>query len=275
MQIIVGAVPPCLPEKTRREMGDTRRQWAIELRDVHKVFVTDNSRVEALAGISLRIQRGEFVSMIGPSGCGKTSLMRVVGDLETPSAGAIRVLGKMPEAARRERLVGFVFQNPSLLAWRTVKENVRLPAEVFGDAEVVGRVAEMIDMVGLAGFEHAYPRELSGGMQSRVAIARVLTFRPAVLLMDEPFGALDEITREKMQIELLRIWQATGSAILFITHSISEALLLSDRVVVMSARPGRIVDDLAVGFPRPRENALRADPRFVAMEARLRAQLEG
>lgn len=256
-------------------MGDASREWAIELRDVHKVFVIDNGRVEALSRISLRIQQGEFVSMIGPSGCGKTSLMRIVGDLETPTAGAIRVLGKTPEDARRERLIGFVFQNPSLLAWRTVRENVRLPAEVFGDAEVAGRVPEMIDIVGLAGFEQAYPRELSGGMQSRVAIARVLTFRPAVLLMDEPFGALDEITREKMQIELLRIYQATGAAILFITHSISEALLLSDRVLVMSARPGRIVDDLTVGFPRPRKNALRADPRFIAMETRLRAQLEG
>ncbi len=255
---------------------------AIELRDVRKVFVTDlparksdSNRVEALARISLRIKQGEFVSMIGPSGCGKTSLMRIVGDLETPTEGTVRVLGKMPEVARRERLVGFVFQNPSLLAWRTVEENVRLPAEVFGDAEVLRRIPEMIDIVGLAGFEHAYPRELSGGMQSRVAIARVLTFRPSVLLMDEPFGALDEMTREKMQIELLRIWQATGAAVLFVTHSISEALLLSDRVVVMSARPGRIAEYLTVGFPRPREDGLRADPRFVAMEAHLRGQLEG
>ena len=204
-------------------------ELAIELRDVHKVFVTDSNRVEALAQISLQIAQGEFVSMIGPSGCGKTSLMRIVGDLETPTKGTVRVLGKIPEAARRERLVGFVFQHPSLLAWRTVEENVRLPAEVFGDAEILSRVSEMIDIVGLAGFEQAYPRELSGGMQSRVAIARVLTFRPSVLLMDEPFGALDEMTREKMQIELLRIWQATGAAVLFITHSISEALLLSDR----------------------------------------------
>jgi len=170
--------------------------------------------------------------------------------------------------------VGFVFQSPSLLEWRTVEENVRLPAEVFGDAEVLDRVPETIEVVGLAGFEGAYPRELSGGMQSRVAIARVLTFRPSVLLMDEPFGALDEITREKMQIELLRIWQATGAAVLFITHSISEALLLSDRVVVMSARPGRISEDLAVDFPRPREDALRADLHFVEMEAHLRTRLQ-
>ena len=250
-------------------------ELAIELRNIHKVFVTDSNRVEALAQISLQIAQGEFVSMIGPSGCGKTSLMRIVGDLETPTKGTVRVLGKIPEAARRERLVGFVFQHPSLLAWRTVEENVRLPAEVFGDAEILSRVSEMIDIVGLAGFEQAYPRELSGGMQSRVAIARVLTFRPSVLLMDEPFGALDEMTREKMQIELLRIWQATGAAVLFITHSISEALLLSDRVVVMSARPGKIAEDLRVHFPHPRENTLRANPQFVAMEAHLRQQLEG
>ena len=250
-------------------------ELAIELRDVHKVFVTDSNRIEALAQISLQIAQGEFVSMIGPSGCGKTSLMRIVGDLETPTKGEVCVLGKIPEIARRERLVGFVFQHPSLLAWRTVEENVRLPAEVFGDAEILSRVSEMIDIVGLAGFEQAYPRELSGGMQSRVAIARVLTFRPSVLLMDEPFGALDEMTREKMQIELLRIWQATGAAVLFITHSISEALLLSDRVVVMSARPGKIAEDLSVNFPHPRENTLRADPQFVAMESHLREQLEG
>ena len=250
-------------------------ELAIELHDVHKVFVTDSNRVEALEQISLQIAQGEFVSMIGPSGCGKTSLMRIVGDLETPTNGTVRVLGKIPEVARRERLVGFVFQHPSLLAWRTVEENVRLPAEVFGDAEILSRVSEMIDIVGLAGFEQAYPRELSGGMQSRVAIARVLTFRPSVLLMDEPFGALDEMTREKMQIELLRIWQATGAAVLFITHSISEALLLSDRVVVMSARPGKIAEDLRVHFPHPRKNTLRADPQFVAMEAHLRERLEG
>lgn len=248
---------------------------AIELQDVQKVFETDSNTVEALAQISLRINLGEFVSMIGPSGCGKTSLMRIVGDLEKPTAGSVRVLGKVPETARRERLVGCVFQNPSLLAWRTVEENVRLPAEIFGDAEVLDRVADAIEIVGLAGFETAYPRELSGGMQSRVAIARVLTFRPSVLLMDEPFGALDEITREKMQIELLRIWHVTGAAVIFITHSISEALLLSDRVVVMSARPGRIAEDLAVNFPRPREDALRADPEFVQMEAHLRDQLQG
>lgn len=249
-------------------------ELAIELQDIHKVFVTETNRVEALEQISMQIAQGEFVSMIGPSGCGKTSLMRIVGDLETPTKGTVRVLGKIPEAARRERLVGFVFQHPSLLAWRTVEENVRLPAEIFGDAEVLSRVSEMIAIVGLTGFEQAYPRELSGGMQSRVAIARVLTFRPSVLLMDEPFGALDEMTREKMQIELLRIWRATGAAILFITHSISEALLLSDRVVVMSARPGKITEDLKVDFPHPRESTLRANPQFVSMEALLRQRLE-
>ena len=247
---------------------------AIDIADVEKVFETDTNQVEALAKISLQIKMGEFVSMIGPSGCGKTSLMRIVGDLETPTRGLVRVLGQSPAAARRDRLVGFIFQSPSLLAWRTVEENVRLPAEVFGDADVLDRVAETIEIVGLGGFEGAYPRELSGGMQSRVAIARVLTFRPSVLLMDEPFGALDEITREKMQIELLSIWQATGAAVIFITHSISEALLLSDRVVVMSARPGKIVEDLQVSFPRPREDVLRADRQFVEMEAHLRERLQ-
>ncbi|MDA0747855.1 MAG: ABC transporter ATP-binding protein, partial [bacterium] len=156
----------------------------------------------------------------------------------------------------------------------TVKENVGLPAEVFGDNTVAERVQDMIRIVGLEGFERAYPRQLSGGMQSRVAIARALTYRPSVLLMDEPFGALDEITRERMQLELLRIWREANPAVLFITHSIPEAILLSDRVVVMSARPGRIVEDLEVKFPRPREGGLYTDPRFVEMEAHLRAVLE-
>lgn len=248
---------------------------AIDVRDVSKVFETDAGRVVALEGASLRVGAGEFVSVIGPSGCGKTSLMRIVGDLEEPTAGRVLVNGKPPLEARRGREIGVVFQSPALLGWRTVEQNVGLPGEVFGDPSVRERVWEMVRTVGLEGFERAYPRELSGGMQSRVSIARALTYRPAVLLMDEPFGALDEITRERMQIELLRIWQEAGPAVLFITHSIPEAILLSDRVVVMSSRPGRIVEDLHVDFPRPRAASLRADARFVEMEAHLRAMLGG
>jgi NitT/TauT family transport system ATP-binding protein len=197
----------------------------------------------------------------------------MVGDLEVPSHGNIQVNGLSPSSARKQRQIGTVFQKPALLEWRNVLDNVGLPGEVFKDPLVSARAPEMIEKVGLSGFERAYPRELSGGMQSRVSIARALTHRPSVLLMDEPFGALDEITRERLQIELLRVWTETQAAVLFVTHSIAEALLLSDRVVVMSPRPGRIVDDLAVPFGRPRDTNLRANPEFVALEARLRARL--
>ena len=247
---------------------------AIDIRDVSKVFQTDSGDVVALESASLTIEPGEFVSIIGPSGCGKTSLLRIVGDLETPTSGTLTVVGVSPAEARMKREIGVVFQSPALLDWRTVEENVRLPAEVYGEDQVAVRVGEMIDTVGLAGFERSYPRELSGGMQSRVSIARALTYRPSVLLMDEPFGALDEITRERMQSELIRIWGETRPAVLFITHSIPEALILSDRVVVMSHRPGRILEDLNVEFSRPRLGQIRTERRFVEMEAQLRQVLE-
>ena len=247
---------------------------AIQIKEVTKVFRTDAGDVVALDRASLAIASGEFVSIIGPSGCGKTSLLRIVGDLETPTSGTLSVVGVSPAEARKSREIGVVFQSPALLNWRTVEENVKLPAEVYGENQVALRVNEMIETVGLAGFEKSYPRELSGGMQSRVAIARALTYRPSVLLMDEPFGALDEITREKMQFELIRIWEETTPAVLFITHSISEALILSDRVVVMSARPGRILEDLDVEFSRPRVGSIRTDRRFVEMEGKLRQVLE-
>ena len=172
------------------------------------------------------------------------------------------------------RQVGMVFQGPALLEWRTALQNAALPGEVFGDANVRDRAAEMIEKVGLSGFEDAFPRELSGGMQSRVAIARALTHRPGVLLMDEPFGALDEITRERLQFELLRVWEETNASVLFVTHSIPEALVLSDRVVVMSARPGRIVEDVPVPFLRPRDSGIRTAPDFVSLAAHLRDRLD-
>jgi len=247
---------------------------AVVLEGVRKVYDAEASRVVAVEGVDLQVREGEFMSIIGPSGCGKTTLLRMMGDLETATSGRVWVNGKSPLQARKGREVGVVFQTPALLGWRTVEENVGLPGEVFGDRQVRDRVRDMIRTVGLDGFERAYPRELSGGMQSRVSIARALTYRPAVLLMDEPFGALDEITRERMQLELLGIWREAQPAVLFITHSISEAILLSDRVVVMSPRPGRIVEDLAVEFPRPRDAHLRVDAKFVEMEAHLRSVLE-
>ena len=249
-------------------------ETAVRFSGVSKIFEGGTSRVVAVADVDLSVREGEFVSVIGPSGCGKTTLLRLAADLSEVTEGEIRVMGKSPREARLDRTCGVVFQSPSLLEWRTVTQNVALPGEIFGDQTVLDRVGPMVRMVGLRGFERAYPRELSGGMKSRVAIARALTFRPGVLLMDEPFGALDEITRDRMQIELLRIWEETCPAVLFVTHSIPEAILLSDRVIVMSPRPGRIVENLEIAFPRPRASDLRSSVPFFQIEAHLRSQLE-
>ncbi len=213
---------------------------AVELSGVDKRF----DAVHALDGIELTIAGGEFVSLIGPSGCGKSTLLRVVADLEQPTAGTVRVGGKSPRQARLDQDYGIAFQQAGLLEWRTVAENVELPLHVHGVAkpERRARAAQLLELVGLAEFVQARPSQLSGGMQQRVAIARALAPSPKLLLMDEPFGALDEMTRERMQAELLRIALETGAAVLFVTHSIPEAVVLSDRVVVMSPRPGRITE---------------------------------
>jgi NitT/TauT family transport system ATP-binding protein len=216
---------------------------AVTLAGVDKRF----GDVHALDGIDLEVGSGEFVSLIGPSGCGKSTLLRVVADLEPPTAGTVRVGGKDPNRARLDQDYGIAFQAAGLLEWRTVAENVELPLHVHGvgKAERRARAVELIDLVGLGAFAGSRPSELSGGMQQRVAIARALAPRPRLLLMDEPFGALDEMTRERMQAELLRIARESGAAVLFVTHSIPEAVVLSDRVVVMSPRPGRITEIVA------------------------------
>jgi NitT/TauT family transport system ATP-binding protein len=226
---------------------------AVELAGVDKTFPGAAGAVHALSGIDLRLAPGEFVSLIGPSGCGKSTLLRVVADLEQPSGGSVLVGGKIPRQARLDQDYGIAFQQSGLLEWRTVAENVELPLHVHGvaKAERRGRAAELLELVGLADFAGHRPSQLSGGMQQRVAIARSLATRPKLLLMDEPFGALDEMTRERMQAELLRIADETGAAVLFVTHSIPEAVVLSDRVVVMSPRPGRITD--VVDGRRPRD----------------------
>jgi NitT/TauT family transport system ATP-binding protein len=231
---------------------------AVELTGVDKTFdAAGGAAVHALSGIELRVAEGEFVSLIGPSGCGKSTLLRVVADLERPSAGQVQVGGKSARQARLDQDYGIAFQQAGLLEWRTVRENVELPLHVHGVAkpERRARAGELLELVGLADFAAHRPSQLSGGMQQRVAIARSLATRPKLLLMDEPFGALDEMTRERMQAELLRIADETGAAVLFVTHSIPEAVVLSDRVVVMSPRPGRITD--VVDGRRPR-GALRA-----------------
>jgi NitT/TauT family transport system ATP-binding protein len=231
--------------------------------------------VTALQGIELEVGRGEFVSLIGPSGCGKSTLLRVIGDLVEPTVGEILVNGKSAHRARLDRDYGIVFQAAVLYDWRTVARNISLPLELGGweRARRNGRVHEMVKLVELEGFEKHYPWQLSGGMQQRVSIARALSFSPALLLMDEPFGALDEMTRERMNLELLRIWAETGSTVIFVTHSISEAVFLSTRVVVMSARPGRITAVVPIELEQPRTAETREEPRFFELVTEVREAL--
>ena len=247
----------------------------VQLRGVSKEF--DRGHVQALTGIDLDIQPGEFISLIGPSGCGKSTLLRIVGDLIQPSAGEVVVNGKSAHQARVDRDYGIVFRDAGLFDWRTVEKNISLPLEMmrWDRRRRAERVRELVDLVELKGFESHHPWQLSGGMQQRVAIARALSFSPPLLLMDEPFGALDEMTRERLNIELLRIWDALGSTIVFVTHSISEAVFLSTRVVVMSPRPGRITGIVDVDLPQPRTAETREQPRFFELVADVRHRLRG
>ncbi|TMF41063.1 MAG: ABC transporter ATP-binding protein [Chloroflexi bacterium] len=235
----------------------------------------DRAVTKALEAIDLDIARGEFVSLIGPSGCGKSTLLRIVGDLTSPSTGTVTVNGKTAEQARRDRDYGMVFQAPVLFDWRTVEDNVKLPLEILGwdAARRASRAREMLDLVELGEFVKHHPFQLSGGMQQRVAIARALAFEPSILLMDEPFGALDEMTRERMNGEVLRIWERTGTTILFVTHSIPEAVFLSSRVVVMSARPGRITTIVDIDLPRPRTDETRESRRYFELVTAVREAL--
>ena len=241
------------------------RQPVVSVRGVTKVFNEGSgSQVQALTDIHLDVHAGEFVSLIGPSGCGKSTLLRLVGDLLTPSSGMVQVNGKSAHQARLDRDYGMVFQQATLYDWRSVARNVALPLEVMNHprAEREARAGEMLRMVQLEEFGRHYPWQLSGGMQQRVAIARALAFEPSLLLMDEPFGALDEMTRERMQMELLRIWSQTNTTVIFVTHSIPEAVFLSTRAVVMSARPGRISGIIEIDLPGPRVFETREDTRF-------------
>ena len=248
----------------------------VRISGVDKVFDIDGRAVTtALSKIDLEIGRGEFVSLIGPSGCGKSTLLRLIGDLTSPTAGRVEVTGKTAHAARLGREYGMVFQAPVLFEWRTVEENVKLPLEVLGmdRSRREERAAAMIALVELGDFAKHHPYQLSGGMQQRVAIARALALEPSILLMDEPFGALDEMTRERMNTEVLRIWQRTGTTIVFVTHSIPEAVFLSTRVVVMSARPGRITRVVDVPLPHPRNEEAREDPRYFRLVTEVREAL--
>ena len=253
-------------------------QPVVHLAGVDKVFGrADQPTMTALQAIDLDIRRGEFVSLIGPSGCGKSTLLRIIGDLLRPTTGEVIVNGKPADRARRDRDYGMVFQAPVLFEWRTVEDNVKLPLELQGtdSATRTRRARQMLDLVELGDFLGHYPYQLSGGMQQRVAIARALSFEPAILLMDEPFGALDEMTRERMNSEVLRIWEQTNTTVVFVTHSIPEAVFLSSRVVVMSARPGRIVKVIDVDLPRPRTDDTRETRRYFELVTEVREALRG
>jgi len=253
---------------------------AVEVTGVSRVFtVRKGADVTALDNVSLTVAPGEFVSLIGPSGCGKSTLLRLIADLDTPTAGEIKVFGKAARQARIDQDYGIAFQQAGLLPWRTVAGNIELPLELHGTSRPVrrARAADLIALVGLSDFADKYPDQLSGGMQQRVAIARSLAESPSLLLMDEPFGALDEMTRERMQNELVRICAETRAAVVFVTHSIPEAVFLSDRVVVMSPRPGRIRDVLSVslGDQAQRGENLREDESFFQGVSRVRELLHG
>jgi NitT/TauT family transport system ATP-binding protein len=238
-------------------------------------FATADGPVYALDGIDLEVEEGEFVAFIGPSGCGKTTLLRLIADLEQPTDGAIRVNGLSPGQARLARQYGYVFQAPALYPWRTIERNVMLPLEVMGmpRAERRRRAEHYLELVNLAGFARRYPWQLSGGMQQRASIARALSFEPRLLLMDEPFGALDEIVRDKLNAQLLQLWAGTGKTVLFVTHSIPEAVFLSTRIVVMSPRPGRILDVIDVDLPADRTLDIRETSEFLAVAHRVREGL--
>jgi NitT/TauT family transport system ATP-binding protein len=249
---------------------------AIDCRGVSVRFMTERRTVTALEDVSFSVQPGGFTSLLGPSGCGKSTLLRVVADLVAPSEGQASVLGTSPEDARRARAFGFVFQDAALLPWRTALQNVELPLQVGGRRALASNAAtprELMALVGLAGWENSYPHELSGGMRQRVSIARALLGGPKLLLMDEPFGALDEITRDRLNGELRRIWAETGTTILFVTHSVYEAVFLAEHVLVLSANPGRVAAWEQIDLPRDRDLSIRDTAEFVAIAARLRAHL--
>jgi NitT/TauT family transport system ATP-binding protein len=251
------------------------RPLAVDVSNVSLTFETADGKVEALSKINLQIAEREFVSFIGPSGCGKTTLLRLIADLEQPTAGTLQVNGLSAGEARLNRAYGYVFQAPALYPWRTIEKNITLPLEIMGfsESERRERVARYLELVNLAGFERKYPWQLSGGMQQRASIARALSFDPALLLMDEPFGALDEIVRDHLNEQLLRLWDKTSKTVVFVTHSIPEAVFLSTKIVVMSPRPGRIIDVIDCDFPRNRTLEIRETPEFIKIAHRVRTGL--
>ncbi|OED43420.1 sulfonate ABC transporter ATP-binding protein [Chromatiales bacterium (ex Bugula neritina AB1)] len=257
------------------ETGARHNGRAIEAKNLSLTFTTGDGPVHALSEVDLQVNTGDFVSFIGPSGCGKTTLLRVIADLETPTAGSITVNGVSPAEARLARAYGYVFQSASLYPWRNIARNVALPLEIMGltKAQRRERVQSNLALVNLSGFEKKFPWQLSGGMQQRASIARALAVEPALLLMDEPFGALDEIVRDHLNEQLLKLWDKTSKTVVFVTHSIPEAVFLSTRIVVMSPRPGRIIDIIDSTLPRQRDLDIRETPEFLEIAQRVREGL--
>ena len=250
----------------------------IMLKDIGMVYKTnDNRDVTALTGVSIDINKGEFVSLVGPSGCGKTTLLRIIADLLTPTSGDISIAGETPREARLKRRYGIVFQNAVLYEWRTVKKNIMLPLEIMhiSAKEQEERAMRMLELVGLTEFANHYPNQLSGGMQQRVGIARALAIQPEILLMDEPFSALDEFTREKLHTDLLKIWRKTNKTIIFVTHNIQESVFLSDKVCVLSPHPGRLSAVVDINLPRPRTTEMKNTVEFTNLVAKVRNSFEG
>jgi NitT/TauT family transport system ATP-binding protein len=246
----------------------------ISARELSLVFQTADAPVTALSKVNLDVADGDFVSFIGPSGCGKTTLLRVIADLEQATSGSITVNGMSPSEARLKRAYGYVFQAPALYPWRTVERNVGLPLEIMKLDNAGERIRRNLELVNLTGFEKKFPWQLSGGMQQRVSIARALAFDPKLLLMDEPFGALDEIVRDKLNQQLLELWARTRKTVVFVTHSIPEAVFLSTKIVVMSPRPGRIIDVIETNFPKDRTLDMRETPEFLKVAHRVREGLK-
>ena len=253
----------------------TSSSTVVSARDLGLTSQTADGPVTALTGVNLQVEKGDFVSFIGPSGCGKTTFLRVIADLEKPTSGTITVNGMTPEEARRHRAYGYVFQAAALYPWRTIEKNIALPLEIMGysKADQKARIERTLDLVNLSGFGKKYPWQLSGGMQQRASIARALAFDADLLLMDEPFGALDEIVRDHLNEQLLKLWAATQKTICFVTHSIPEAVYLSTKIVVMSPRPGRVTDVIESPLPKERPLGIRETPEFLEIAHRVREGL--
>lgn len=267
-------------EFQERDFSKTKEEnIEIKIEDLSMVYQDKNGGepVTALKDVNLEIKEGEFISLLGPSGCGKTTLLRIIADLLQPSMGKVTVRGETPREIRLQKKYGIVFQNPVLYDWRTVRRNVCMPMELLGmkKPDRTARVSEMLDLVGLSDFGKHYPYELSGGMQQRVGIARALAINPEILLMDEPFSALDEFTREKLHEDLLNIWTKTNKTVVFVTHNISEAVFLSDRVVVLSPHPGRVSAVIDINIPRPRNMESKQTKQFYDYITKIRNSFEG